>query len=105
MAINTSQQDYECFCVFYLCMYTHINYENVYSDVLGDFSLMFFSLIVAWVSERKLGEKQLKVKPLTFLAKTLALVFSRCTLLRKGPVARVMWLLVFCPYKQAVHNL
>lgn len=49
--------------------------------------------------------KVLKAKLQTSLAKTLVSVFSRCTLLREGAAARVMWLLVVCPNKQAACNL
>lgn len=70
----------------------------------SDFVLMFFSLCFS-LRRGGGGVKVLKAKLQTSLAKTLASVFSRCTLLRKGAVARVLWLLVVCPNKQAVHNL
>lgn len=99
-------------CSVHLCMHMHMHSVCYYMSIgiymlcvsvqLSYFALMFFSL---GFTLRKGGAKVLKAKLQTSLAKTLALVFSRCTLLRKGAVARVMWLLVVCPNKQAVYNL
>lgn len=91
--------------IYALCpsLHTHAFCIGLCSVQFSDFALMFFSLCFSL--RKGGGAKVLKATLQTALAKTLASVFSRCTLLREGAAARVMWLLVVCPDKQAVHNL
>lgn len=91
---------YACKCTQYVNGCTVYMFMMCVNVQFGDLTLMFFSLCFTLNKE-----KVLKARLQTSLAKTLAPLFSRCTLLRKGAAARVMWLLVFCPNKQAVHSL
>lgn len=89
----------------HICILYFINYLCMLCAVLWPCRGDFLTWPLRQSFFREWRAMVLKAKLQTFLAQTLAPVFSRCTMLTKGGIARLMRRLVVCPNKQAAHSL